>query len=435
MIVTIDDYRGADSEDGPGKSEQIKDEDDDTKFTVSMAGHLKLKLQALNSMLICTPSDRHDQLQFDDVAAGVPPRTYVNGSEKVYFLVRDLTWPSKIPDIYMNAYSEVVRSCPFTNRYIRRPSRNRKLRCYGPTYTSFAPTFSSIRALLPHIDALCNTSLNDFFEKADEKVKPFPFMNLPAELRLQVYDCLVPSEAFVRVRTKKSHRVDQRFPMCLSIMRVSRTLCEETTRHFFDKPCLLIEACERPRYHEDNPSFSAHTAMDYAALVTSVSAEVRRKFTRLEIQIVLGVPSVEQELSRDRLRDTPLRQICSALPNLEVVLISFQRREQCSELINYDPPPWRERRTYVNSQSRTLDWIDVQLPDEGPRVAWDLMYFGGQMDDAARLRSAIMSERMMRGLIEKEGSLELEQSTTATREDLQRWSATKELVLDALGRR
>lgn len=169
MIVTLDDYRGV--ADPRSNNQQLKD--DSSKFTVASAGHLKLKLQALNSALKRTPLGQHRQLRFDDILQGASPRTYVNGSEEVYFLLKDLPWPSKIPEVFAKAYSEVVQSRPFLNTYIPRDLNKTSQGYYSsasaPVSARFAPTFSRIRPLLPEIDASCNTTLSDFFEKADQK--------------------------------------------------------------------------------------------------------------------------------------------------------------------------------------------------------------------------------------------------------------------------
>lgn len=169
MIVTIDDYRGATKPEAEiCNNEQIRDEDDDSPFTVARAGLLKLKLQALNSALTRTPLDQHNTLKLDDIVQGVLPRTYVSGSEQVYFLVKGLSWPSKIPDVFIKAYAEVTRSCPFKNRYLLRPLVEKGPGPLPPASFAFAPTFSVIRSLLRELDASCSTKLSKLFDRADE---------------------------------------------------------------------------------------------------------------------------------------------------------------------------------------------------------------------------------------------------------------------------
>lgn len=446
MIVTIDDYRDAA---GASSNEQPLDEDDGSKFTVAMAGQLKVKLQALNSMLARTPLDQHGVLCFDDVVRGAASRTYVNRSEDIYFMVKHLPWPSQIPKVFAGAYSEVVRTHMFTNKYVCTPSRREGHGAHEPTSTKFAPTFSSIRPLLPEVDVLCDTSLNDFFEKADAKcmssdlslrlvaylpiAKPFPFMHLPAELRLHVYDYLYPNETFVRLQSKVTSNVAQRLPVRLDITRVSKALHDETTKHFFNKSTILIEACEEPRRQRDAIYFTRHTADEYASLVASMSGEVRRTFTGLEVRIVSGMHDVDQDPGHEKVAASPLRQICAACPNLETVVISFQKREEWSKT-NDRWLPHRFRGIHFNSVTRTLDWVYAQLPDTGVRIAWDLTHFRGQFESAAQLRQIAMSEWSMAKLIERNGTLDLERSATTTPEDWEKWLKVRELVLEAFAR-
>lgn len=162
MIVTIDDYRGAANTNEAGP----KDEKDSFRFTVAKAGHLKMKLQALNNMLTRTPAHQHGELLYDVILQSAPPRVYVNGAEEVYFLLKHLPWPEKIPKVFVKAYREVLQSRPFTNRYYSNFLTREELKHYGPLS---APTFSSVRQLLPEIDALCNTSLSDVFRNADDR--------------------------------------------------------------------------------------------------------------------------------------------------------------------------------------------------------------------------------------------------------------------------
>ena len=186
MIRTIHDYRGAEeSQAGSSSStDQFKDEDDDSLFTVARAGFLQLKLQALDNALSQVPMDQHKQLRLNDIVQSIHPRTYVSGSEQVYFLVKDLSWPSKIPQLFINAYEEVLNFRPFTNKYVRRPRRGLQplgaipipvYSPFPPTFSAipipvssrFAPTFSAIRPLLRDLDASCHTNLSNFFDQAD----------------------------------------------------------------------------------------------------------------------------------------------------------------------------------------------------------------------------------------------------------------------------
>lgn len=95
----------------------------------------------------------------------------------------------------------------------------------------------------------------------------------------------------------------------------------------------------------------------------------------------------------------------------------------------------KEDSLYNHNQSVTLEWIREQmwLPTGGIRILWDLTYFRDSIQDAKQLRQNILSERMMRELLEENGKLELTQSATANRKDLRRWLDVSPVVLEAVG--
>lgn len=166
MIVTIDDYRGAaDSVATPSSNDPT--EDDDLKFTVASAGRLKLRLRALNDALTRTPPDQHLQLPFDEIVRGTSSRTYVNGSEEVYFMLKGLSWPNNISRVFIKAYCEVLRLRPFTNAYSHKPVEEPHL--YKSIAGRFAPTFSDVRPMLLSLDTICDTTLDRFFRDAEDK--------------------------------------------------------------------------------------------------------------------------------------------------------------------------------------------------------------------------------------------------------------------------
>lgn len=170
MIVTIDDYRGT-SIAKPG-SRHLRDEeliDDGSKFTVANAGDLMLKLQALHRLLIHAPVEHHSRLPLDDILKAAPPRTYIDGSENVYFAVKGLSWPSKIPEAFIEAYRDVLQSRPFTNKYIYKPVRAGSWHQEMSVSARSAATFSAIRPLLPELDSICDTELTNLYQRVEIK--------------------------------------------------------------------------------------------------------------------------------------------------------------------------------------------------------------------------------------------------------------------------
>ena len=168
MIVTIDNFRDTvDSNARLGNNKSLTE--DDFKFTVARAGRIKLRLQALNNALVRTPSDQHNQLELNDIVKNTSSRTYIDGSEEVYFMIKNLASPEDIPDIFVKAYSEVLQLRPFTNKYIPNPFN--KFERPRTIAARFAPTFSDVRPILPGLDAVCDTALHEYFQKAEQKGK------------------------------------------------------------------------------------------------------------------------------------------------------------------------------------------------------------------------------------------------------------------------
>ncbi|KZM23829.1 uncharacterized protein EKO05_0001042 [Ascochyta rabiei] len=435
MIVTLDDYRRvADSSARPSDNEPPKA--DEHRFTVARAGQLKLKLQALNHTLTRTPPAQHRQLQFDEIVRSTTSRTYVDGSEEVYFMVKNLPWPEDIPVVFIQAYSEVLLSRPFTNAYIRKQFHTH----HHPRTIAerFAPTFSDIRTMLPGLDVVCDTMLDVFFRDAEQKAQYFPLYRLPTELRLQIYDYLLPHSVYLPMHSRKFPR-DGTLPERLGIMRVSKTIHDEVAQHCFDQHILLFKACRDARHHATRECFTTETTEDYAERITSISQSVKNKLTRLEIQILPTEESSQQSLrdSHPLADKVSLRRICDALPNLESILFSYAKSDWTRAGVfhtMWGTKHYQKGGPINDNRKVTLEWIRAQLwlPVGGPRILWDLTYFRDSVQDAKQLRKEIMAERMMRELMERNGRLELAQSATATREDLQRGSEIGNVVLEAV---
>ena len=169
MIVTIDDFRNIPDSDARLVNNIKSLTEDDFRFTVARAGRIKLRLQALNNALSRTPSDQHSQLQLDNITKSTSSRIYIDGSEEVYFMIKNLASPEDIPDIFVKAYSEVLQLRPFVNKYIPNPFN--KFERPRTIAARFAPTFSDVRSILPELDAVCDTTLHEYFQKAEQKGK------------------------------------------------------------------------------------------------------------------------------------------------------------------------------------------------------------------------------------------------------------------------
>jgi hypothetical protein len=453
MIVTIDDYCGtANAKAEPGHD--VKLVDDGSKFTVANAGDLKLRLQALHELLIHTPLEQHSGIRFDDILNGISSRTYVNGSEKVYFTVKDLSWPSKIPEAFIEAYREVLQCRPYTNKYIYKTITAGSRHLEMSVSARSAATFSAIRPLLPELDSLCDTELTSFYKRAESQggfqntslyvaarsnlgtVKPFAFMQLPTELRLEVLDYLSPAHTLLRVFPKDEHDTEQRPPVRLDIMRVCKVLYKETADRFFKSSTLYIEA-----YPDLRKSiwirayFTKTTTIEYAARVMRMSYEARSRIKRLEIRIFPeDAASPINSFRPEQLDTSSLRRICTELPSLKSILISFEKMPERLCLLD-GRARWPGETSFYDCQRFTLAWIYAQLPDEGPQIVWDLTHFRHSVDDSTTLRKEVLSQPMMNKLVQRHGALDLAQSANVSSEDLQRWSEIRKTVSEAVAPR
>ncbi|KAH6613085.1 hypothetical protein C7974DRAFT_75516 [Boeremia exigua] len=406
-------------------------------YTAAEAGLLKTKLQTLNDALIRTPFDEHKLLNFDEMLEKVTLSTCVESSEELYLVTKKLLRPEEIPNVYVRAYTEILCSRHFTNVYLPRPPIGAKT-----IANRFAPTFSSINTAIPALDVICETSLDELFRNAEQNLKPFPFLQLPSELRLQVYDYLVPYVPYIPTSSRKFPRRDGSLPENLSIMRTNKQIYEEVDDHCFNRSVLLIKASRVTTSAATQHHFATDTEQDYADRYTSLSySRIGRRITQLEIQIL---PT--EESRKDSLRDSwqmadkaSLRQICSSLPNLKTILISYpkvdpdttSRIEKLWERVN----PNLKTSPKDHNQKVTLEWIRHQLwlnPCTPPYLLWDLTCFPESVSDLEHLRRAIYSQTMMKESIKLSGRLDQAHSVASSKADLQRWTDMRQAVFQAL---
>lgn len=133
------------------------------RFSLSDAVHLKLRIQNLDNALAHAQQDI-DVEKIEQASQSRPfhetTSPYVNGSEEFFLVVKSISRPDLIPEVYLKAYRAVLDQRPYTNEY--RISDFRK---------GVDPIFSDIRALLPRIDAVCDTDLAGVFSNLEAKGK------------------------------------------------------------------------------------------------------------------------------------------------------------------------------------------------------------------------------------------------------------------------
>lgn len=135
------------------------------RFSVTDAVHLKLRLQALDAALsTVSPADDCAAI-VAAIADACQPRpfhetVYIDGSEQFYLVVKPLSRPDLIPEVYADAYTAVLLGRPFVNTF-----------AVSDFSKGVDPTFSELRVLLASIDGLCETDLKGAFERLEDKGK------------------------------------------------------------------------------------------------------------------------------------------------------------------------------------------------------------------------------------------------------------------------
>ncbi|OAL43854.1 hypothetical protein IQ07DRAFT_592659 [Pyrenochaeta sp. DS3sAY3a] len=324
------------------------------RFSVTDAVHLKLRLQALDAALsTVSPADDYATIfaAIDDACQPRPfhETVYIDGSEQFYLVVKPLSRPDLIPEVYADAYTAVLLGRPFVNTF---------------TVSDFSkgidPTFSEIRVLLASIDGLCETDLKGAFERLEDKVKPFPFLRLPAELRLQVYAEFLPREAHVALLAQplRDHRPPR---LDLQIMRVNTQLHDEVQKFLYSNRTLFIVVA---RDRESLTLSNEFAARSYETLAR-MAPKTRELFTGLEIQI--GYLAHQTFTSKhyvdiDAVPD-PFPHMFSLLPNIKSLLFSF-----CSSPYAKIRPPRIFREYY-----QTLEWLFPYIPPS-IEIRWDFKH-------------------------------------------------------------
>lgn len=188
------------------------------RFTIADATLLKQRLKILNETLSNNRSNLHS-VDFAQLIEACAPfshsqaRWYVSGSEELYIFVRSIPRADLIPIVYIRAFQDALAGRFHTNS--RDTSDGTEVG---------GPTFSEIRVMLDEIDRLCATNLKDKYNELEDKVLAFPFLKLPAEIRLTVY-----MHMFAQPYLRRHHpgKTLSGFRVGLGILRANRQLHNE----------------------------------------------------------------------------------------------------------------------------------------------------------------------------------------------------------------
>ena len=224
-------------------------------------------------------------------------------------------------------------------------------------------------------------------------VKPFPFLRLPAELRLQVYSYIVPRDGFISLSGQTVYSLccgtfgdHYKTPAAdLTSLRVSRQIYTEVRKYFFDNRTLLVKTTR------DNGQMELSTLAQCYKKVARMRGETRAGFKRLEIMVDYHSPaSAHGTISVDGIERSPLREMMDLLANLDVVLVSFPDRLTKGAMANSRAALWL-RRVPAKDGRRELEWLVDQIP-ETMALQWDFTDF----DDAPCIK-AIAKKMERRG--------------------------------------
>ncbi|KAH7356285.1 hypothetical protein BKA66DRAFT_248456 [Pyrenochaeta sp. MPI-SDFR-AT-0127] len=322
------------------------------RFSITDAVHLKLQLQALDNALASTCPGRHGQVDMKKIIDACRSRpfheaVYVDGSEAFYLVVKTLSRPDLIPNVYIQAYMSAIHGRPYVNEYN-----------VSDFNKGVDPTFSEIRVLLGSIDRLCETDLQGAYQRLEDEVKPFPFLRLPAELRLLFYAHLLPREPhiallFQPLRDHKSPRLR------LDIMRVNTKLHGEVHKYLYQNRTLFMILA---RDGSSKTLSDEYIARNYETLAR-MSMRTRQLFQKLEIQIGY---LANQTFTAKRYADVssvsdPMRHIFTMLPNLQTLVISFASSSYAI----------RSMQRIFRELNETVVWLISYIP-LSVNLVWDL---------------------------------------------------------------
>lgn len=346
----------------PRNYRQIPPED---RFSVADAAQLKLTLHALDDKI-----GRNADIQTLKDACQARPfheEIYVDGSEEFFLLVKSITRADLIPMVYIEALD--------TLRQGRFPINHHR-------YTDFKkgidPTFSEVRALLGRIDGLCGTKLDASICALENEgrcspaersflayrvlVTPFPFLRLPAELRLQIYAHHLPREdhiALLHDPFRKWAGKSRHPHVDLAVMRTNQQLHDEIAKYFYGQRTLFMQLAR----DKNGQLLSDEFISRYYETLAVMNPSTRGFFTKIELQIGL-LPDQHFEARRYqhvKSVSDPMRHMLALLPNLSTFVVTFARRVS---------RPLSSRIRYAEHMRDTLQWLLTYIPDDA-EILWD----------------------------------------------------------------
>ena len=149
-------------------------------------------------------------------------------------------------------------------------------------------------------------------------VEPFPFLQLPTELRLQVYLHLQPRPNFLSLPERLSGRPPlTRLQLGLvNVLLVSRRVHDEASEHFYRNQTLLVRAtC-------GSPNVPAGPTLHCGGLA-AMSPRRRQFFKQLEIEVSQSHKALVDPNSEETDPAVHFVGVLGMLPNIDVIVFSF----------------------------------------------------------------------------------------------------------------
>jgi hypothetical protein len=186
-------------------------------------------------------------------------------------------------------------------------------------------------------------------------------LQLPAELRLNVYSHLLPREAHIAIvdQPLRDHKPPR---ISLSVMRTNRRLHDEVAKYFYERRTLFMIVVR----DQDSPTLSDECLSHYYQTVAMMRPQTRHLFVAMEIQLGGDVRSGglrEQISSMPRCWGTKgpgarpmMRNIFDLLPNLTAVIFSFLQ-------------PARVFTRSYGKRAQALEWVLHHVPFKA-EVRW-----------------------------------------------------------------
>nr|QTA73108.1 hypothetical protein [Epicoccum nigrum] len=301
--------------------------DSTTSFSLQDMRKLTSQLLALDRLLSSVPSHREQDLDLDTGFSGPAKSPSPNEKDQsctvevgeLYKIVDAIPRYDLIPATLIHICKTSWQGRIYQNMYRRSDVDNVR-----------HPTFSEVLKLLPKLDQLLETSLSDKVDAVVSSVVPFRLLDLPTEIRLQVYDHMLPRQPYLTLlniepRQYAIPRYD------LASLRTCQQLHNELIDHFYRDQVLVMNVYNLRKYTFAFKGISPRDRL----IAYRMRTETRACFKKLEIRLIDA-----KDPNKDRsgpLWDTTwedfeehkesFTEIIEAFPSLETATVSFEIQE------------------------------------------------------------------------------------------------------------